>query len=279
MNGGEMSTPPDGPTGDPDGPELVRALLGEVGREPEPLPDDVADRLDDVLAGLVAERAGTATRPADSPAVVPLDRARRRRRRGAQVLVAAAAVVVGGWTVSNLDLGSGTSGDDASGSGGGSAAPQAGGSSAAEQSFTLSSGSLRADARRLVAADVADLDSGADAPQAGAKPLDDTDGIHATQDTHGTGRLERQDGPATGSRVGGLAGVPTRAAASQRADGSCLDPPVPTGLTRLAVAYDGAPATAVLRPAGPATSGAPRVRVEVWACSSPVRLAAVVVRR
>src|SRR4051794_6145898 len=109
-----MSTqPPDGPDG-PDEQAFVRALLGEVGREPEPLPPDVADRLDHTLADLVAERAGSRGDPRTDPAVVPLDTARRRRRgnRRLAVLVAAAAVVVGGWSVTTSGLLTGGGADD-----------------------------------------------------------------------------------------------------------------------------------------------------------------------
>src|SRR6476469_4846664 len=70
---------------DPQTEERVRRLLAEA-RHDEPMPADVASRLDDVLAGLAAE-------PAPRGRVVPL--ADRRRKAGA-LLVAAAAVVVAG---------------------------------------------------------------------------------------------------------------------------------------------------------------------------------------
>jgi hypothetical protein len=75
-------------------PELdaVRRLLAEA-RHDEPMPDDVAVRLEGVLAGLSRER-GEARE--DAP-VIPL--AAHRRRRAAALLVAAAAVVVGGVAV------------------------------------------------------------------------------------------------------------------------------------------------------------------------------------
>lgn len=69
--------------------DAVRRLLAE-SRHDAPLPDDVRARLDDVLAGLTAERRELrATEP-----VVDLSARRRQRRRGA--LLAAAAVVVAG---------------------------------------------------------------------------------------------------------------------------------------------------------------------------------------
>lgn len=61
--------------------DRVRRLLADCG--PEPLPPEVAARLDDTLAALVAERAG-AERLSPQP--------KRARRRWPTVLVAAAAV-------------------------------------------------------------------------------------------------------------------------------------------------------------------------------------------
>ena len=75
--------------------EQVRRLLADA-RHDEPMPDDVADRLDRVLADLQDESRRT-------PA--PIDLAARRRRRIARnVLVAAAAVVVVGVGISRVDL-------------------------------------------------------------------------------------------------------------------------------------------------------------------------------
>jgi hypothetical protein len=265
----------------PDGPEgadeaFVRALLGEVGREPEPLPDTVASRLDDTLAQLSAERRAT------EPSVVPLDRARQRRRRGLQVLVAAAAVVVGGYGVTTAGLLQGsdemaTSADDA---GAGAAEEDSGGAGAetADGAFPLASGSLRADARTLVASDPAHY---ARLPRATASVAtgrvtgpDELDGdLPAPQPVDGRSL------DSTGGQEGGAAALPTPAAEVPTTVGRCADPLVPRRLTRLAVTYDGVDATAVLRPLAPAADGTRRVRVEVWDCAAPVRLATVVVRR
>jgi len=84
--------------------EAVRRALADAGG-PVPIPTDVADRLDDVLAGLAAERSAGALPPGgvheshpEAPAVVvPLDPAALRRRRRVRMLfgaAAAAAVVV-----------------------------------------------------------------------------------------------------------------------------------------------------------------------------------------
>lgn len=85
--------------------EQVRQLLAGVRHE-EPMPADVVDRLDRVLADLTGESRRT-------PA--PVDLAARRRRRVARnLLAAAAAVVVLGVGVSQVDLSTQES-DDAGG--------------------------------------------------------------------------------------------------------------------------------------------------------------------
>ncbi len=70
----------------PEEEERVRALLRAAAAEPARMPEDVADRLDAVLAGLADERSTVAP-------VADLAAARLRRRRWVQGLVAAAAVV------------------------------------------------------------------------------------------------------------------------------------------------------------------------------------------
>lgn len=85
--------------------DQVRRLLADARHE-EPVPADVAARLDGVLADLRAESRRTPV--ADDLA------ARRRRRTARNLLVAAAAVVVAGVGISQVDLGS--SGDDSAGS-------------------------------------------------------------------------------------------------------------------------------------------------------------------
>lgn len=88
----------------------VRRLLADA-RPTEPIPDQVAARLDRVLADLAAEpaREATVTRLAD------------RRRRAGVMLVAAAAVVVAGIGLGQV-LGGGGSDEVAAGSAGESAA-------------------------------------------------------------------------------------------------------------------------------------------------------------
>ena len=259
---------------DPAEQERVRALLAEVGRTPEPLPADVAARLDDTLADLVADLAaerGTTT----VSVVVPLDRARRRRRRTVQTLVAAAAVVVGGYAVTTAGL-TGVSDDSADSAGGVTAMDEPSGAEGAaggaadpgEGAFALASDTLRADARRLVSADTAALQRSQGDVAAPSVPLTG-DSARVTQDELDAGKAS--DGSDTG--------VDTAATPTPLRGAGCLDPDVPVRLTRLAVTYDGRAATAVVRPLRPAADGSDRVRVEVWDCFMPSRLAAVVVRR
>jgi hypothetical protein len=143
----------------PEQEERVRRLLAEA-RHDEPVPDDVAARLDRVLAGLAQE-------PADAEPTVPVvDLAARRRRRNAAALLAgAAAVIVGGFAVAQVihldsddmsgagsDAGSsltsqrGTADSDASG-GGQAAAPDPS-AAAASEPLELSGGSLASDLTR-----------------------------------------------------------------------------------------------------------------------------------
>ncbi|TNM38423.1 hypothetical protein FHP29_14285 [Nocardioides albidus] len=83
----------------PDEEEAVRRVLAEAAG-PVPMPAEVAERLDGVIAGLAAERAtgrlagGVHESHPEAPAVVvPLDPAALRRRRRVRVLFGAAAAV------------------------------------------------------------------------------------------------------------------------------------------------------------------------------------------
>ena len=123
---------------DPD-QEAVRGLLAEAGGRPETLPADVAARLDDVLAGLVAERPAAASAvPASPDADHRADTglaaaaagaggdelAARRHRRWPKLLVAAATVGVLGVGLGEV-LGGGSASMDAGGSSGEEAAVRA----------------------------------------------------------------------------------------------------------------------------------------------------------
>jgi hypothetical protein len=87
----------------PEDAEAVRRLLVAAGG-PDAVPEDVAARLDEVLAGLQAEREGTT----DAPVA---ELAARRRRRWPTVLVAAAAVGVVGVGIGNVMENTGGAGD------------------------------------------------------------------------------------------------------------------------------------------------------------------------
>ncbi len=89
----------------PDETDRVRRLLAEA-RHTDPVPADVAARLDRTLATLAEERREREAHP-----VVSL--ASRRRRRATQLLVAAAAVVVVGVGANQLVSGLDASGGDA----------------------------------------------------------------------------------------------------------------------------------------------------------------------
>jgi hypothetical protein len=106
----------------------VRRLLAEA-RHDEPVPADVAARLDDVLADLTRE----APARLDEPVAPVIDlTARRRRRNAAALLAGAAAVIVAGFAIGQgIDM-SGDSADDNSASGGSAVArDEAGGAESA----------------------------------------------------------------------------------------------------------------------------------------------------
>lgn len=85
--------------------EQVRRLLADA-RHREPVPDDVAARLDHVLVGLAAERGEQAeleaSRDEHAPEAVDELAHRRRRRLLGSGLLAAAAVVVAGVSLPSL---------------------------------------------------------------------------------------------------------------------------------------------------------------------------------
>lgn len=131
----------------PEADAHIRALLAELGSGPdgETMPPEVAARLDDTLARLVAERADAGESPDDAPddspdsqgtgSVVPL-----RRRWVSRMTTAAAAVIVlgaGGVAAANLGV---FSGDSPMSADSADSADSAGGSSA-EKSVPETAGS------------------------------------------------------------------------------------------------------------------------------------------
>lgn len=108
--------------------EEVRRLLADA-RHTEPMPADVAARLDGVLAGLAADDGAGPPRASDGSAARAADLAAARRRRTVRnLLVAAAAVVAIGVGINEADLTVSGGAEDAMSSdtsGGGDAAPGA----------------------------------------------------------------------------------------------------------------------------------------------------------
>jgi hypothetical protein len=205
-------TPDRNPQLSSDDEEQVRRALAASAAN-EPMPDDVVARLDDVLAGLVAER-GRATQGGDdagSPDVTELGD--RRRRRWPQLLVAAAALGV-------VAVGVGTVVRSAGGGSGESSS--AGGQAAHSQDHSTAGGSTES----LKAAPV----------PVGPLPRLHSSSLHADVARLVNGREARAltDGPAA------RAPLPSRAA--------CVLPAGPSGTRVVAVRLDGRRATLVLSP-------------------------------
>jgi hypothetical protein len=201
----------------PEEEQRVRRLLAASASEPTPLPDDVAARLDTVLADLSVERAAEGvTILAHDPIHDPRHDPRQVRRRWPSVLVAAAAVAVVALGVGTIVRSTGGQGADSQASGSGPAAakaiaPDAG---ASPQTPSRSAGS------------------------SGAVPR-----LHTRSLREDVRRLAEQS---TGV-AGDLAGPASRP--QQRTPPSCAIPPATQGERVFGVRLDGKPATLVLHPA------------------------------
>jgi len=221
---------------DEPGQEGVRRLLAAAG-DPAPLPEDVAHRLDDVLAGLVAARAGSAAATTTGSSVPSL--AERRARRWPRLLVAAAVVSVVGLGVSNVLEGTSTSQSDttASGDAGGAADADGQGDRLAREAAPADSGAeekgTAKDRRGEVAARLA-------VPALSSASL-------ATD----------------AQRVADLPVAVLLSAQRENRVGRCAAPPADRGDQLVDVRLDGAPATLVLRAAGNGFRLA-----EVYACGN-----------
>lgn len=79
--------------------ERIRRLLAQA-RHTDPMPDQVATRLDAVLRGLSSERSSRAG--AEDTGAPVVDLAARRRRTAVNLLVAAAAVLVVGFGITQV---------------------------------------------------------------------------------------------------------------------------------------------------------------------------------
>ena len=237
------------PRTDPEEDARIRALLADLGSERAPdagsMPPEVAARLDETLAGLVAERAETGE-SADSN-VVPL-----RRRWSSRATAAAAAVIVlgvGGVAVANLDGFAGSDDKSTSAGGGVAADSQAesedsGGDSGSADPEQPSSGLLSPDVPALTAASfdaqvtrlvaAGEVPAPAPANAMSSERKSDASGDDAVTDT---------------------------------AKGGCPGPATKDGSRHTTVMYDGSPAALVVHPPRDGTR-----LVEAWTCTGAERL-------
>lgn len=229
-------------------------LLREAHDRPV-LPDAVAGRLDDVLAGLVAARAEE--HPTTGADVLPL-----RRRVWPKALVAAAAVVVlGGASVTALQQ---RDGHDAGTASKIASHDTAGGADA--RSAPTPPLSALSDGAASSARTGPTPESLSGAPSK-ASPLDERDSelrrdqslpVLTTAD-FATGAKELASAPGVGLRT---APAPTDQRDSGAAAGSCAGPPISSAGTRVEqVVLDGEVAALVI---GPETEGV--VAVSAWTC-------------
>lgn len=217
---------------DPEEEARVRALLGDLGRAPEAaaMPPEVAARLEETLAGLVAQR--------EDPDVVPLRR--RWARRG--TTAAAAVIVLGAGGVAAASLGA--FGDHVPGRGGSdSATSRAAGGDAGGESLTGS-------------ATAAPSQSGASSRLPGV-PTRVSSARFAADAARIVQRLPALDQDTARQRETDQPAVP-----GTKSLGACPGPPVTDGSLLVPVRYDGTRAVLVIHPAR-----AGRQLVEAWTCA------------
>jgi hypothetical protein len=237
--------------------EQVRRLLAAAGSPPPAVPEDVEARLDDVLAGLVAERGehgSEDTRPVGHEAgehepagVTPLD---GRRRRWPQVLVAAAAVSVIALGVGNLVLDSEPAADYAATAEAGSAQDEVAEPPTALSDSLAGEGSEDRDGR----------DTELQAEPVPPEVLASTD----RRATALSARPVRLRSDSLRRDVQLVEDLALAAAAGNGWSGACVRPAAGEGDEWVAVRFEGEPAVLVLRaPAGG------RRTAEVFACGTP----------
>lgn len=204
---------------DPEQDARIRALLAEVGTAETVIPPEVAARLDETVAGLVAERQETGQEPASN--VVPL-----RRRWVPRAAAAAAAVIVlgaGGVAAANLGV---FGGNDASST---SAEDSSAGGQA--ESFAGSSSETPAPRSPHAQTDVAALPIIASASfDSDVALLLQRDQANTPQDSTQSLRKAGRNGVVDGVVPG------------------CTGPKGDGGSRREAVLYDGTPAVLVVHP-------------------------------
>lgn len=262
----DQTRPGDQPEPEAERDTHIRALLAELGSGPtgQAMPPEVAARLEDTLARLVAERspgdAGETDRPVTGT-VVPL----RRRWLGRTAAAAAAVIVVGlgGVTAANLGvLGGGSSSDTASSS-------DAGGSTADQPEAQSKPGSALeptpAQPRKLAAGGDAAEDralEGATLPAVSSAAFSaDVANLLRRSAVAATPEL-RQRGYTDQSPADGLAAI------------ACPGPVITDGAVPTPVRYDGRPALLVVHPEQDGTR-----LVEAWSCAGDLRLRAATLGR
>ncbi|MBF4163932.1 hypothetical protein [Nocardioides acrostichi] len=218
----------------------LRALLAGA-RHREPMPAEVVDRLDGVLARLAAGELGPPAEPVpDSPpaSAAVVDLGRRRRRRVGALLAAAAVVLVVGAGIGQLVRSGVSSGDDSASS------------AAADRDSSLSESAQSPDARNpqdLASSESLLTDgSGAAGGEAGriivlegALPAVTDDGFATT-----ASRVRQR----LGARNAASSASDSAAPRASREWQGCA--PADWGKGRLvAVRYDGGPAVLAFRPA------------------------------
>jgi len=227
--------------GSPEGQEeAVRRLLAESGGA-EPLPPEVAARLDATLARLVEQRDEIGPdADLETETLMPL-----RRQRWPKLLLAAAAVMVAGYGVATVVQNGSLTGDSDSGASGSATSGLAASATPQQESNSGGQGSASdsAPAPTPLRAGVVPLHSG-----------------HLTADVRrllgrsGTVRLPKED-----TRAQGLGGF--------RAADRCAPRSLPAHSTWTTATYDDRPAVLVLRPIRRAAEGHSVVAAEVRSCS------------
>jgi hypothetical protein len=221
----------------PEEEEQVRRLLAASASEPTPLPDDVAARLDTVLADLSAERV---TERATEPATE-----REARRRWPNLLVAAAAVAVVALGVGTIVRGAGGGGADSQAARSGPAAARA---VAPDTGASPTTGSASAGPNAAVPGQAPSED--APLTLAGKTPR-----LHTGSLRTDVRRLVEHNAALAGDADGLSSG-------SHRTPPSCAVPPTTQGERVFGVRLDGRPATLVVhRAVGGARSA------DIYACA------------
>jgi hypothetical protein len=235
----------------------LRALLADV-RVTEPLPAEVAGRLDATLASLHAERATPAP-------VVPL------RRRLAPILAAAAvAVVVGGVGIAQLVSDTGgqrsTTADSAGSSEALQSAPSAAAPSPRAPRAPQAPHPATKDGAAAAFASVPVFTRARFAEQVASPELTALDALTGSADT--SSGIDTPSAPSSGDLVAPTEGRVPAAVASQ-----CAGPALP-GTRSVPILLDSRPAALVLHPVADGEQ-----LVEAWSCDGGERLASASVAR